>query len=731
MATVPFEPFRSLALRVTILLVLLVSLSIMVMAGVGYWKLFEVTAENAQIRIDRAARAANNMMLKEYPGTFVVNRAQNGAPLSIQLTEVAGPVDEVLQYTDSYDALLKEIGSMNQGAANLFKYNHRTGGFDRFATTFRRPDGSLPPPMSISAGHPAYMSLASSLPHTGEVPVMGRMRLAYLTPILDADAKLAGALAVDVGWADDLIVARDDLQSLLFGFAAALLGLVAVVGVLSMSKEMHPLRVLARFANAVAADEDDGKVPYKSRRDEIGKLAQGLARVVNLQERLEVLAYSDLVTGEANRTRYLMDLKRAVTDAQTSGGRTILIHLDLNRFSKVNDTYGQTVGDQVLKHVAERLRALHGPAAVVARTGGDDFCVITPITGGVAEISQHCQSVISSLDEPIVMPVGQILVEPNIGVTLLPDDAQTADTAHRNADLALRKSKTEGRTRYAFFSAELNEMAQNQLRLESMLREALKIDGLSVHFQPQICPRTNTLFGAEALARWNHPTEGAIPPGIFIPIAEKSGLIGDVGHWVLNEACQQARAWLDAGFDFGHVSVNVSPIQLWQANFVQIVQGRLEAHQLEGKHLCLELTEGIFVDQDETRISDILSQLRNLGVLLALDDFGSGYSSLGYLNRLPFDQLKIDRSFVANVHKDLHKAKLLLGMISLARSLGLTIVAEGAEVAEEVDLVRSAGCQAIQGYFYSRPIPANRVRAAVQSLAQEQPVALMAAGSVK
>ena len=707
----------SLPVRLTALLVGLVALSIGVMAGLGYDKLFNVTEDNAQIRIDRAARAAVSTMVYATNGRFSVTRDEEGRPARLILAE--GTERETLRYSPFLDNLLAEIGLNNQGAANLLLFNADTHAFDGFATTFGRPAGllpppTLPPPMSIGVDHPAHAALAAARPFQGEVPVMGRLRLAYLTPIVDAEGALAGALAVDVGWKDDLIAARRDLQGALLGFSAFLLVLVGGTGIAWMTREMRPLAQLADFANDVASSRDDAPAPFLGRRDEVGALAQGLARVARLQDELEHLAFTDALTGLGNRACYQRSVKAALAAAR-NGQRSALLHIDLDRFSRINAAYGTAVGDAVLRHVGTVIAAAFGPHGQLSRQGDDNFAVLLTDCGSAERLQARCRRALKALDDPILFACGTVRVTASIGACLLPDHAGDADTATRNADRALQAART-GSGRFCLFSPHLNDSVRRDLNLESSLRTAIDAGELTVHYQPQIEPNTCRLTGLEALARWTHPTEGPISPAEFIAIAERSDLILKLGQTVLDMACAQARAWLDAGFDFGHVSVNVSPAQLWQPDFVAQVAACLTRHALEGQYLCLELTESMLVDRDDAYVAAKLAELRALSITLSLDDFGSGYSSLGYLHRLPFDQLKIDRAFVRSAPLDSQHGKLLQGVIALGKSLGLSVIAEGAETAEEVGLVRALGVEAVQGYFYARPVPPHEVAGALDAI---------------
>jgi diguanylate cyclase (GGDEF)-like protein len=583
--------------------------------------------------------------------------------------------------------------------------------------------------MSIGEGHPAFAALAASQPFAGEVPVMGRLRLAYLTPILDVNGAIAGALAVDVGWIDDLTVARDELRVILFGSALIVLVLVASFGISSVTGEMKPLRQLAKFANDMAAGKDEGRVPFQERDDEIGALAHGLARVARLQDELEFLAYTDTMTGQGNRARYIRDLDAALS-ATKHGERYTLLHIDMVRFSRVNAAYGTAAGDQVLRVagdvIAATLDAMDA-AATVARQGDDKFAVLVEGMSAVEEATGLAKSLIEALASLIKIAAGEVQLDAAIGICLLPDHATNLEGALHNANLALKEALAPDAKRCVVFSAGLTDGTARELFIESGLRKALEDGDLVLHYQPQIDPATGCVTGLEALARWEHRSEGFIPPSEFISVAERSGLIVDLGDWVLNEACAQARKWIDQGLAIDHVAVNVSAVQLWQQGFVEKVETCLALHRLEGRHLCIEVTESVFADFEDSCIVATLNALRCLGVRLSLDDFGSGYSSLSYLDRMPFDELKIDRAFVRQAPGDRQRENLLKGIIGLGKGLRLSIVVEGAEAADEVSFVEKLGVTAVQGYYYTRPVPARDVAQTLDDIAQRVKVQKQAA----
>jgi predicted signal transduction protein with EAL and GGDEF domain len=304
----------------------------------------------------------------------------------------------------------------------------------------------------------------------------------------------------------------------------------------------------------------------------------------------------------------------------------------------------------------------------------------------------------------IALESGDVAIETSIGIVLFPRDADTANDVLRNADLALYQAKEKGRGRLEFFKPDMHAAVHHKAELMRELRNAVTQNvGLSLHYQPQIDLATGRVVGFEALIRWNHPTRGSIPPSEFIPIAESSRLIGDLGSWVLHQAATQAKAWLDAGEPPREIAVNMSAAQIRLVDVVQQVAAVLEATRLPPHLLCIELTESLLADNAEGRMRSMLMGLKGLGVGLALDDFGTGYSSLGYLTRLPFDKLKIDRVFIDGVDKSNRARELLKGIVALGRGLGMTVVGEGAERHGEVDVLRQFGCEQAQGYIFSRP----------------------------
>jgi diguanylate cyclase (GGDEF)-like protein/PAS domain S-box-containing protein len=441
-----------------------------------------------------------------------------------------------------------------------------------------------------------------------------------------------------------------------------------------------------------------------------GRIVGVIGLVQDISERklahrqLEELAFTDPLTGLANRTQFKRRLTSMVGRALLEDRFSALLLIDLDRFKEVNDSLGHAAGDELLCRVAGLLRQQLGAEAFIARLGGDEFAVLIERPTLQDDMRELADALIALISGPIDLANGEAFIGATIGIAKLPEDAATTELAMRHADLALCMAKETGRGRCMVFETEYADAVEQRMILARNLRYAIEHNELHAHYQPQVELATGRVVGFEALLRWTHRERGAISPAEFIPVAESSGIIVDLGLWILREACRQGRAWLDQGLPPRTIAVNVSPAQFWNMDFETAVSAVLAETGLPPNLLCLELTESLFVDQSEHQISRTLGALSALGVRLALDDFGSGYSSLGYLTRLPFDRLKVDRSFVDGVSTQPDKRKLLGGIIALSRGLGMSVVAEGAERPAEVDVLRDLGCDVVQGYVYSRPV---------------------------
>ena len=430
------------------------------------------------------------------------------------------------------------------------------------------------------------------------------------------------------------------------------------------------------------------------------------------QETIERLAFYDPLTGLPNRRLLFDRVKQSVAGALRRGASGALLFIDLDHFKRINDSLGHRIGDQVLIEVAERLRAQTRAEDTVARLGGDEFVVLLHDLGADSgDLARTLWEVAGRLLARLAgaYRIGEhdYHLSASIGITLFPGDGgDTLELLHR-ADAAMYQAKAEGRNTISFYRPELQQAADTRLAIERELRAALAGDQLELFYQPKVTDG-GRVAGAEALLRWRHPGRGLLAPGEFICVAEQTGLIVEIGAWVIDTACRQLARWNPrgaAGPPLG-LSINVSPIQFRHRDLVATVRRALETHGVAPGLLTLEITEGVLIDRVE-EVLDRLDQLKALGVRLAIDDFGTGYSSLAYLRRLPLDELKIDRSFVADLAEDANNAAIVAGMVAIAGAFGLAVVAEGVETAAEAGFLRRLGCECHQGYLYARPLPVD------------------------
>jgi diguanylate cyclase (GGDEF)-like protein len=463
---------------------------------------------------------------------------------------------------------------------------------------------------------------------------------------------------------------------------------------------------------------------------EVRQMAIALGAKWSAERHISKLAYFDGLTGLANRTLFQEQLSAAVEAAREQGQKLGLLYLDLDNFKRINDTLGHGVGDELLCKLAERLRhlfrdgdllgrphALEPARPCVARLGGDEFVVLLRDIQNPEDTSAIAQRVLSELVQPIQLSVHQILVTPSIGIAIYPNHGSDADTLFKNADLAMYFAKRQGPGQVFAFDQTMSAGGLERLTLESKLRDALSLNELSLHYQPQFDLGTGALSGLEALLRWSNNTLGSVPPGDFIPVAEETGLILPIGEWVLRTACAQMKAWRDEGFVVGHIAVNVSGRQFSQRDFPTLVATVLRDTGLPAECLELEITESL-VMQDERWAQRVLAELKQIGVSLAIDDFGTGYSSLGRLREFAVDRLKIDRSFVHDLQANADDRALVTAIIKMAHALGLGVVAEGIEEFNQLLHLQDEQCNQAQGFLLSKPLPAHEAKALLARLAE-------------
>ncbi len=442
-----------------------------------------------------------------------------------------------------------------------------------------------------------------------------------------------------------------------------------------------------------------------------------LSELKQSEQQLDHLMHYDPLTELPNRPLFHARLDHALQQAARHRTTIGILFIDLDRFKQINESFGHTLGDQLLKSVAERLGHCVRRDDALARIGGDEFIIMLDDIKLPANAAGVAEKILLGFTEAFELADQEIYITPSIGISLYPRDGEDVITLLRNADTAIGVAKSQGRNGFAFYSAELTTQALDQLLLESSLRKAVARNELRLHFQPQMDIQNGQLIGAEVLVRWQHPELGLIPPGKFIPLAEETGLIIDIGGWVLEHACIQARQWLDAGLQFGRIAVNVAGAQIKKRRILEQLQKALDASALPPERLELEVTEGFIMDEPEDSI-ELLQILRRQGIMLSIDDFGTGYSSLSYLKRLPIHQLKIDQSFVREIPNDADDMAIVQAIIALGKSLHLEVIAEGIETQRQQQFLVAEGCGHGQGYLFAKPLPAEEFVAYVESKKQ-------------
>ena len=428
--------------------------------------------------------------------------------------------------------------------------------------------------------------------------------------------------------------------------------------------------------------------------------------------RIHHLAYFDALTGLPNRVQFNRLADQALSSSRRKEGFGAILFIDLNRFKPINDTLGHIVGDKVLQETANRFRSCLRGADVVCRLGGDEFAV------GLFEIANRdhaanvAQKLLAALDDPIVIGGRELKLGAAIGVSIYPEDGLDTETLLRQADIAMYRAKKTGQDAMAFFSEEMNQRAVDRLNLEAGLRRAIDRNELLLYYQPKVSIATGRIVGAEALVRWRHPERGLVPPAEFVPVAEESGLIIHVSNWVLEAACRQIRQWMDGGLPAMHIAVNLSARD-FSASLPARIKELLEKHGIGAEWLELEITEGMLMHHTNTVIA-MMDEITALGVALSLDDFGTGYSSLSYLKRFPIDTLKIDRSFVISIPDDEDDCAIAGAIVSMSKQLKHNVIAEGVESGEQLTYLSGLGCDEIQGYIFSPPVPADTFAAMIR-----------------
>ena len=437
------------------------------------------------------------------------------------------------------------------------------------------------------------------------------------------------------------------------------------------------------------------------------------------RDALEHHAYHDVLTGLPNRLLFLDRLNQYIHQAHRNKSKIAVLFIDMDRFKEINDSLGHTFGDKAIQEVANRIKSKIRNEDTLARFGGDEFILICNDIDDPISTLSIVEKVMHSMDEPIMIEGHSIYVTLSIGISLYPNDAQTANDLLKNADAAMYKAKNDGRNTYSFYTEDMTEKAYTRIKIESDLRKAIENEDFILYFQPQFNAITNMITGMEALVRWKYKKRSFIPPNTFIPIAEDTGLIIPLGFWVLKKSMQQIVKWYAEGFTPGTLSINFSMIQLQNKDFIVILEKMLEETMCKPQWLEIEITESQLMKHPKQTIST-LQKINQLGIKIAIDDFGTGYSSLSYLKRLPLHRLKIDQSFIGDIPNDEEDKAISKAIIALAQSLKLDVIAEGVETEEQKIFLVDNGCHNIQGYLYATPMPANQMENLLKSTFSEK-----------
>ncbi len=446
---------------------------------------------------------------------------------------------------------------------------------------------------------------------------------------------------------------------------------------------------------------------------------QDITEYTNAQKQIRDLAYTDLVTGLPNRAQLYENLAYALKVSDRIDSQFALLFLDLDHFKNVNDTLGHDAGDELLRQVSDRLSSVlresdvmsapsldAGSKHTVARIGGDEFVVLLPNISRPVDVAKVAERIGGTVSAPYTIADMDVAITTTIGISLYPSDGRDAETLMKHADVAMYHAKENGRNGFQFYSKGIHDNALARFSMESELKSAVDNNQLALLYQPKIDLATGAAVGVEALLRWNHPERGAISPDEFIPLAEETGLIVSLGQWVLKESAYQMQQWIEQGLGAFSVAVNCSPAQFTRGNIISDISEAIEYSGLDPKLLEIELTENLFLNNIDNGI-ELLKSMKQLGVQIAVDDFGTGFSSLSYLKRLPADKLKIDRSFVKELHVDKGDAAIVAAIVTLSQNLGLKVIAEGVENQQQIDILKDFKCNEVQGYHVCYPLTAE------------------------
>ncbi len=529
---------------------------------------------------------------------------------------------------------------------------------------------------NVLAVNPAFTAISG---YTAE-EVLGRNPHILASGLMDADfyRKMWASLATTGKWQGEIVDRRKDGQ------------------------------IYAEWLSVSALHNDDGKLTHYV------ALMTDISERKAAEERMSFLAQHDILTGLPNRMLFLDRLQQAITYAERQQTNVAILFLDLDRFKNVNDTVGHQIGDALLQEVARRIRFCVRSSDTISRQGGDEFVIMLPSLEDLGDIVHVVDKLIENIGKPYYLNGHVMHVTTSVGVSVYPQDGSESEALIRNADTAMYQAKYAGRNDYRFFTQEMNRAIATRVRMENKLRHALHNAELLLHYQPKVNLRTGEIIAVEALVRWQHPEDGLVSPAEFIPIAEETGMIVPLGEWVLNEACRQNQEWRMMGLREIVMAVNLSPAQFQDRELISVVLAALASSGMPASSLELEITESAMMRSPDQAII-MLNKISALGIRVSIDDFGTGYSSLSHLKKFPIDELKVDQSFVRDLTIDNDDAAIVSAVIGMAKSLGLSVIAEGVETLEQLRFLEGLDCDQIQGYLFSKPLPADEFRKLLES----------------
>ncbi|WP_179295391.1 putative bifunctional diguanylate cyclase/phosphodiesterase [Bacillus sp. FJAT-45350] len=499
-----------------------------------------------------------------------------------------------------------------------------------------------------------------------------------------------------------------DIFVTLFAFLSILL----ILRMISQS-QLKPLGEIERYLTTVSNGDFSKKLTIEKNNefawlgDRINEMTSKINHLIkNVKERaddkIEYMAYHDDLTNLPNRRMFQEEIEKHIIQSENNTSQFAILYIDLDGFKRINDTIGHVYGDKMLLLISTRLTTVIKKEGLICRLAGDEFAVIVPFNEK-REVAALSEKILKSFETSFEVEGDDMAVSISIGISIFPTDGTDYDTLLRNADSAMYEAKEKGKKRYQFYEPYMNEKKLEQIEIEKHLRKSLENNELILYYQPQVDSESGQLAGVEVLLRWHHEELGMVPPGKFIPIIEKSNLINDVGEWVLRKACIQNKQWQAVGLPKTKISVNVSPRQFQQSNFVDIVKKALDDSGLDPHYLSIEITESVAMDNINLTFEKMIA-LKEIGIHVAIDDFGTGHSSLRYLKSFPIDTLKIDREFVKDVNESNSGFEIVTAIIALAHSLKIGLIAEGVETEQQLSFLKEKKCFIIQGYFYSKPL---------------------------